>query len=121
MPLRAFGQVEVSRVTPDSSQPRTEFDEDEIVRLASSIQSMGQLHPIRVRWDGEAANWVIVTGERRWRATKAAGLTHIDCYFHEGDITPSEILEQQLIDVQHKDAIAAGKDEWETFKQAISD
>jgi ParB family chromosome partitioning protein len=98
MPLRTFGQVEVNRVTPDSSQPRSEFDEEEITRLASSIQSMGQLHPIRVRWDAEAGIWVIVTGERRWRATKAAGLTHIDCYFHEGDITPSEILEQQLVE-----------------------
>jgi ParB family chromosome partitioning protein len=98
MPLRTFGQVEVNRITSDSSQPRTEFDEDEIARLASSIQSMGQLHPVRVRWDTEAGTWVIITGERRWRATKAAGLTHIDCYFHDGDITPSEILEQQLVE-----------------------
>jgi ParB family chromosome partitioning protein len=98
MPLRKFGQVEVDRVAPDSSQPRSEFAEAEIASLASSIKNMGQLHPIRIRWDGEADSWVIVTGERRWRATKAAGLSHIDCYFHEDGITPSEILEQQLVE-----------------------
>jgi ParB family chromosome partitioning protein len=97
-PVRKFGQVEIDRISPDSGQPRSEFDEEGIGRLASSIRSMGQLHPIRIRWDVEAEKWIIVTGERRWRATKAAGLTHIDCYFHDDDITPSEILEQQLVE-----------------------
>jgi len=97
-PLRRFGRVEVSRITPDPMQPRTEFDEDEIELLAASIRSTGQLHPIRVRWDDELEMWVVVTGERRLRATKAAGLTHIDCFFHEDEITPSEILEQQLVE-----------------------
>jgi ParB family chromosome partitioning protein len=39
-----------------------------------------------------------VAGERRWRATKRAGLPTIDCYFHEGDLTRPEVLEQQLIE-----------------------
>jgi ParB family chromosome partitioning protein len=97
-PLRKFGQVEVNRIVPDSSQPRREFDEEEISRLASSIRKMGQLHPIRIRWEAEAEKWVIITGERRWRATQAAGLTHIDCYFHDDEITQSEVLEQQLVE-----------------------
>jgi len=98
IPLRKFGRVEVDRIMPDPKQPRTELDEDEIQRLASSIRSTGQLHPIRIRWEEEFAKWVIVTGERRWRATKTAGLSHIDCYFHDDEITPSEILEQQLVE-----------------------
>lgn len=97
-PLRKFGRVEVNRITPDPSQPRAEFDEEEIQRLASSIRNTGQLHPIRVRWSEELNQWVIVTGERRWRATRAAGLSHIDCYFHDDEITSSEILEQQLVE-----------------------
>jgi len=98
VPLRKFGQVEVDRIMPDPDQPRTEFDADELNHLAQSIRHKGQLHPIRVRWADEFEKWVIVTGERRWRATKAAGLERIDCYFVEGDLNKSEILEQQLVE-----------------------
>jgi ParB family chromosome partitioning protein len=41
---------------------------------------------------------VIIAGERRWRATKLAGLATIECYFHDGDLSKSEVLEQQLIE-----------------------
>jgi len=98
MPLRKFGRVELAQVAPDPSQPRTEFDKQEVARLAASIRQTGQLHPIRVRWDEKVEKWMIVSGERRYRATRAAGLTHIDCYFHDDDITDSEILEQQLVE-----------------------
>lgn len=98
IPLRTFGQVEVDRIIPDPIQPRTEFADDEIERLAASIQGHGQLHPIRVRWDETLKKWVIVSGERRWRATKAAGLPTIDCFFHSDDVTRTEILEQQLVE-----------------------
>ena len=98
VPLRTFGQVEVDRVMPDPSQPRSTFDADEIKHLANSIRERGQLHPIRVRWNQEAEKWLIVVGERRWQATKAAGLKTIDCYFVDQELNPSEILEQQLIE-----------------------
>lgn len=97
-PLRTFGSVEVNRIIADPKQPRTEFDDDEIQRLAGSIRAHGQLHPIRVRWDGEVEKWIIVTGERRWRATIAAGLPAIDCYFVDGEVTESELREQQLVE-----------------------
>jgi ParB family chromosome partitioning protein len=42
--------------------------------------------------------WIIIAGERRWRATKRAGLPTIDCYFHEDELSKSEVLEQQLIE-----------------------
>ncbi len=97
-PLRKFGQVEVGLVMPDPNQPRKVFDEAEIQQLASSIRNSKQLHPIRVRWLETQSKWIIVTGERRWRATKAAGLSHIDCYFHDDDITDSEVAEEQLVE-----------------------
>jgi ParB family chromosome partitioning protein len=56
------------------------------------------MSPIRVRWSESAGKWVIISGERRWRATRLAGLPTIDCHFHEGELTQSEILEQQLIE-----------------------
>jgi ParB family chromosome partitioning protein len=98
MPLRTFGRVDIEQVVPDPQQPRKEFDPDDIQRLAESIRAKGQLHPIRVRWDDGLRKWIIITGERRWRATKAAGLEAIDCYFVEGDISPAEVLEQQVIE-----------------------
>jgi ParB family transcriptional regulator, chromosome partitioning protein len=97
-PVRNFGRVDVDLVTPDPDQPRVEFSEEAIERLAQSIRDKGQLTPIRVRWSAPLEKWVIISGERRWRATRQAGLSAIECYFHEGDLNRSEILEQQLIE-----------------------
>jgi ParB family chromosome partitioning protein len=97
-PLRNVGRVEIDQVIPDPEQPRTEFADAALARLAQSITDKGQLSPIRVRWSDDAGKWVIIAGERRWRATRLAGLATIDCHFHEGELTKSEILEQQLIE-----------------------
>ena len=97
-PVRGFGKVAVDQVMPDPEQPRTEFSSEAVDRLAASIRDKGQLSPIRVRWSDEHRKWIIVAGERRWRATCAAGLETIECFFHEGELSDSEILEQQLIE-----------------------
>ena len=97
-PLRTFGSVEVNRIIADPEQPRTEFNAEDIERLAGSIRAHGQLHPIRVRWDEAIEKWIIVTGERRWRASIAAGLPAIDCFFVDGEVTESELREQQLVE-----------------------
>lgn len=97
-PLRKVGTVEINRVVPDPDQPRAEFAEDAIERLAQSIREKGQLLPIHVRWSETAKKWIVISGERRWRATLQAGLPTIDCYFQEKPLAPSEILEQQLVE-----------------------
>ncbi|HBE69098.1 MAG TPA: chromosome partitioning protein ParB [Planctomycetaceae bacterium] len=97
-PLRTFGEVEVACIIPDPEQPRTEVDSEEIERFARSIRAHGQLHPIRVRWDDNVQKWVIISGERRWRATVAAGLPTIDCFFVDKDLSESELREQQLVE-----------------------
>jgi ParB family chromosome partitioning protein len=97
-PLRQFGRIDVGQVMADPNQPREAFLEEGIERLAKSIQEKGQLSPIRVRWSDERRKWMIVAGERRWRASLRAGLPTIQCYFHEAELAPSEILEQQLIE-----------------------
>ena len=98
MPLRNVGQVDINMVIPDPDQPRQQFTDEAIERLAQSIQEKGQLSAIHVQWSSEVDKWVIIAGERRWRATKQAGLPTIDCYFHEDELSKSEILEQQLIE-----------------------
>ena len=98
LPLRTFGKLDVDRIMPDPQQPRVSFEDTEIERLARSIQTHGQLHPIRVRWDEPLGKWIIVSGERRWRATKSAGLAKIDCYFVEDKVSDAEVREQQLVE-----------------------
>ncbi len=97
-PSAGFGKVAIDQVVPDPQQPRVEFSTEAIERLAASIRDQGQLSPIRVRWSAELGKWLIIAGERRWRATKHAGLSTIECYFHEQELSRSQVLEQQLIE-----------------------
>lgn len=95
---RQFGKIDIDRVQPDPQQPRTEFDEEALLQLADSIRDKGQLAPIRVRWSEEQSAWLIISGERRWRAAKLAGLSFVDCFFQEHPLSPTQILEEQLIE-----------------------
>ncbi len=97
-PAHGFGCVDIDQVIPDPNQPRGEFTPEALERMAESIRDRGQLAPIRVRWSDERSKWMIIAGERRWRAAKLAGLPTIECHFHTGDLSPSELLEQQLVE-----------------------
>lgn len=95
---RDAGHMELSRIVPDPDQPRKEFDEDAIERLAASLLKHGQLMPIRVRWNPTLAKWVVISGERRFRAATRAGLKTVACIFAEDGLTTSEILQEQIIE-----------------------
>ena len=97
-PLRTFERIDINRVEPDPNQPRSEFSEEALEQLAASIGEKGQFHPIRVRWDKPRSKWLIISGERRWRAAKKAGLSTIECFFHEGAVSDKDTLEQQLVE-----------------------
>jgi ParB family chromosome partitioning protein len=97
-PLRNVGRVDVDQVVPDPDQPRVEFPDDALDRLAASIRDHGQLAPVRVRWSADIGKWVIIAGERRWRATRQAGLPTLDCVFVDGELSRGELLTQQLIE-----------------------
>ena len=97
-PAAEFGSLSIEQVIPDPEQPRGQFSEEALERLANSIREKGQLAPIRVRWSEETGKWIIIAGERRWRATRLAGLSTIQCYFHKEELSRTEILEQQLIE-----------------------
>jgi len=90
--------IEVGRIVPDPDQPRKEFDPAALEDLAGSLKARGQLQPIRVRWSADLASWVIVSGERRWRAAQMAGLSTLACVEAKGAPTPDEILEDQIIE-----------------------
>jgi ParB family chromosome partitioning protein len=79
-------------------QPREEFDEESLDRLADSIKTKGQLQPIRVRWDEGRGAYVIVSGERCWRAAVRARIPTLSCVVHEGKLDQAELLTLQLIE-----------------------
>src|SRR5215831_4865951 len=67
-------EIPLDKIDRDPDQPREEFEPEALARLADSIRTRGQLQPIRVRWDEERSSYIIVRGERRWRAARMAGL-----------------------------------------------
>src|SRR4051812_3678301 len=70
-------EIDLGRIEPDPDQPRHTFDEAKLGELTNSIAVEGVLQPIVVRYDERRDIYVIVHGERRWRASKAAGLASI--------------------------------------------
>jgi ParB family chromosome partitioning protein len=90
--------IRLDRIVPDPNQPRKEFDPEALERLAESLKARGQLQPIRVRWDGAADRYVVVVGERRYRAAQLAGLDTLACVVTSGDVAPEDLVEDQLIE-----------------------
>lgn len=102
--LREFGTLQIDVLVPDPDQPRRRFDEVSLQQLADSIADRGQLSPIRVRWSADKSQWLIVSGERRWRAAKLAGLSSVNCHFVDGVGDSTSVLEEQLIEnIQRQD------------------
>ena len=76
--MRNAVEIPVDKIAPDPDQPRDEFDEDSLGRLAESLRTRGQLQPVRVRWDEGRERYMILVGERRWRAARMAGFPVLD-------------------------------------------
>ena len=76
--------LRISDVEPKSDQPRQNFDNEALSQLADSIAANGVLQPILVREVGRGF-YQIIAGERRWRASKLAGLTEIPAIIMEAD------------------------------------
>jgi ParB family chromosome partitioning protein len=96
--LKEAAMIRRDRIVPDPQQPRTEFEPEALDQLAGSIRDRGVLQPIRVRWSGELDSYVIVVGERRWRAAGIAGIEAMPCIVVDGLATPEDLLEDQLVE-----------------------
>ncbi len=94
-------EIGIDRVRPDPEQPRKTFDELEITMLARTMAEQGQLQPILVRRDAEnRGQWLIVAGERRWRAAVANGWPTILGIEHAGDAEVATLVENlQRVDL----------------------
>lgn len=98
-PMGAGRLIDIDRIVPDPDQPRRTFDEEDLERLAGSLRDHGQQMPILVRWDADCNRYVIVQGERRWRAAGRAGLRALMAVIDDGRLSsPDRILEVQVVE-----------------------
>ena len=105
-PMSEMTEIALSKIVPNPTQPRTEFDEEALEELAESIRQLGLIQPITVKRDGDS--YIIISGERRWRAAQKAGLEVIPAYIREVDdenlqICPRHAEKGQFLFVQRHD------------------
>ncbi|MEG1634876.1 MAG: ParB/RepB/Spo0J family partition protein [Rikenellaceae bacterium] len=90
-----ISEIELSKIEPNQSQPRQTFDQELINELAESIKSLGLIQPITLRENGDD-KYTIISGERRFRASKLAGLTSVPAYVRSVD--DNTMLEMALVE-----------------------
>lgn len=95
-----FLQVPVDEITPNPDQPRSHFDDDSLGELTASITEVGILQPVVVAQ--QDTGYVLIAGERRWRAGKAAGLSVIPAVVR-GTQGESNLVEALVENVQRQD------------------
>lgn len=83
-PMAEMAEIAITDIYPNPSQPRTDFDPEALAELADSIRTLGVIQPITVK-RGAAGRYMIISGERRWRAAGQAGLEVLPAYIREVD------------------------------------
>ena len=94
---RAFGfhNIEIGLIEADK-QHREDFDQDELQSLAESMKSTGLIAPLVVRWEQSRKKYILIAGERRYRAAKICGWAEVKCDVKPDAISKGEIAEIQL-------------------------
>ena len=87
-------ELKITDINPNTNQPRKNFDDDRLVELSESIKENGIIQPIIVQRKKD--KYIIVAGERRWRAARLAGLKLIPAIVR--DLTDRQTMEQALIE-----------------------
>src|SRR3989344_4249364 len=99
-----YQTIAIEKLHPDPNQPRKYIDEDALKEMAVSVKNEGLINPIEV--DGK---FVIITGERRWRAAKIAGLKTVPIGVLE-NISAKDRFIRQMQENLHQDTMSA----WDT-------
>ncbi len=108
--------LSVHLIDPSEEQPRKQFDQEKLETLASSILAHGVVQPVIVRKQGD--RYVLVAGERRWRASRLAGLSSIPAIVK--DYTSRDVMEIALIEnIQREDLNPI--EEAEAFQRLMTD
>lgn len=97
----AINEIAIDLTKPNPDQPRINFDEEALEELATSIRELGIIQPLTLR-SAEAGTYMIISGERRYRAAKLAGLDTVPAYVRTAN--DSELTEMALIEnIQRED------------------
>ena len=119
VPGATFAELPVGLIRANSRQPRTVFDEGELDELVGSIKEIGVLQPVVVRRDPESpGGYELIMGERRWRATQAAGLDVIPAIIRETD--DADLLRDALLENLHRSALNP-LEEAAAYRQLLDD
>jgi ParB family transcriptional regulator, chromosome partitioning protein len=101
VPGAHFAEIPVGAITPNPRQPRTVFDEDDMAELVHSVREIGVLQPIVVRpVEGSSDRFELIMGERRWRASEAAGLATVPAIVRE--TAEDDLLRDALLENLHR-------------------
>lgn len=87
-------ELRINEIEPNAGQPRKYFDDEKLVQLSDSIKQHGIIQPIIVKKDNN--RYIIIAGERRWRAAKLAGLSKVPVLIKE--FTNRQVMEVALIE-----------------------
>lgn len=110
-------EVSISAIELNPHQPRTYFDEESLVELASSIRAVGVLQPLLVR-TLRPGTYQLIAGERRMKAAQRAGLTHVPVIVR--DATDAASAEQALIENVHREDLGP-LEEAAAYQQLLED
>ena len=83
-PMSEMAEVSIADITPNPLQPRRDFDEEALQELATSISELGVIQPITLKRQQDG-KYIIISGERRWRASQIAGLETLPAYIRDVD------------------------------------
>ncbi len=101
--MRQTTNIPISNIKPNRYQPRSNFANNELDALTDSIRSEGVLMPILLRPQGDG--YELIAGERRWRASQAAGLTEIPAVIR--NVNDLQALELAIIENEQRDDLTA--------------
>ena len=100
-----LAEIPLDRLCPNPEQPRKQFDDDSLAGLADSIRRHGVLQPVLVSEDG-AGGYLVIAGERRWRAARAAGLKTVPAVIRERLGARDELALALVENLQRRDLSA---------------
>lgn len=125
--IKGLNEININDIVPNPNQPRKHFDETALNELASSIKVHGIIQPIVLN-EAEDGKYMIIAGERRWRAAKIAGLVTVPAYvrrFTEKQVKEISIIEnlqrEDLNPIEAAKAIKQLMEEYKLTQEAVSE
>lgn len=125
--IKGLNEVNINDIIPNPNQPRKHFDETALNELASSIRVHGIIQPIVLN-ESDDGKYMIIAGERRWRAAKIAGLETVPAYirrFTEKQVKEISIIEnlqrEDLNPIEAAKAIKQLMEEYKLTQEAVAE